>query len=108
MMWYSNDKVILIQAKYMDDILIAVNVDKMKWISSTLNARFGLNKSTIDDTIFYNECKISQSKSGNISIAVKSYLEDIASTKVSQLRRKYFNSRASDEQLSACREMTGA
>lgn len=57
-----NGNMILILTKLTDKILMAGNLEAMECNSRRMNKRFGLSKSTIYHTIFYDGCNISQSK----------------------------------------------
>lgn len=101
-------EIILIIAKVTDDVLMAGTLIAMKWLSRQMDKRFGLSKSTIDDTIDYNGCRITQDDDGSITLDMTKYMQNIQSIDISRSRRKQYSEPATDQEVSDYRTLAGA
>lgn len=80
----------------------------MKWLYKQMNRRFGLSKCTVDGKVDYNGCRISQDAEGNITHSMETYLRNINSIDITRARSKQYNEKATEDELSEYRKLTGA
>lgn len=70
-----------------------------------MDRSFGLSKSTTDDSVHYNCCRIIQDDDGSLTINMEAYVNNISVTDISRAPRKQYNDMVHTEEIPQFRKL---